>query len=190
MGRVDRRGGRTIILILFFDVNTLATIIGTVVAIEFVLISLSAIVARIKFPNMRRPYRMPIWPVIPAFAALFAIFLVTLQAPGDLLVAGIIVAVSLLYWLVYLRPAQQLHLRILDPIYGDSPEGRGEIPPRTTTARRSPNRSHRISNAHEHSRVLCRPLHGSSQQRGAWPHRRSCGPTRTTCRRISSSLST
>ncbi len=121
-------GVGSIILILFFDVNTLATIIGTVVAIEFVLISLSAIVARIKFPNMRRPYRMPIWPVIPAFAALFAIFLVTLQAPGDLLVAGIIVAVSLLYWLVYLRPRAATHLRILDPIYGDSPEGRGEIP--------------------------------------------------------------
>ncbi|WP_109473000.1 APC family permease [Ornithinimicrobium cavernae] len=118
-------GVGSIILILAFDVDAMATIIGTVVSVEFVLISASAIVSRVRHRDIRRVYRMPLWPVIPIFSGLFAILILTQQTANDLLITGVILVVAFLYWLLYLRPRSETHLRMLAPIFGDTPEGQG-----------------------------------------------------------------
>ena len=116
-------GGGAIVLILGFDVDAMATVVGAVVAVEFVLVASSAIVSRIRQPGIRRAYKMPLWPFIPAFGALFAAVILTQQATIDLLIVGAIIAISLLYWALYLRPRKDTRLRMLEPIFGDKPEG-------------------------------------------------------------------
>lgn len=116
-------GVGSIILILAFDVDAMATVIGAVVSVEFVLISVSAIVSRVRHPGIRRAYRMPLWPIIPAFSALFALFILTQQTVSDLMIVGIILVLAVVYWALYLRPRGATHLRMLDPVFGDTPEG-------------------------------------------------------------------
>nr|WP_306271415.1 APC family permease [Ornithinimicrobium sp. HY1793] len=122
-------GVGSIILILAFDVDAMATIIGTVVSVEFVLISASAIVSRVRDKDIRRVYKMPLWPVIPIFSGLFAIFILTQQTTHDLTITGVILLVAFLYWLLYLRPRSATHLHMLAPIYGDTPEGQASSRP-------------------------------------------------------------
>ncbi|UNB52879.1 APC family permease [Mycolicibacterium sp. YH-1] len=112
----------SIILILGFDVATMATVIGTTIAVEFVLIASAAIASRIRQPDLVRPFRMPLGPVIPIVAAIFSAVLVCLQERQNLIIVAIIVGVSLVYWALYLRPRSDTHLLMLAAPTGDVTE--------------------------------------------------------------------
>ncbi len=111
------------LIILVTDVETLTTWVGAVLAIEFILVALSAIVGRVRQPNQDRPYRMPLWPIAPVVAIVMSIGVLTQQEPSDLAVAGGLVLIAVLYYVFYLRPRVHTHMLTLDPVLYD--EGKG-----------------------------------------------------------------
>lgn len=104
-----------VLMILTMDVDAMATVIGTVIALEMILIALSSIVNRIRFPRLRRPYRMPLWPLAPVVGIALCGIVLWEQTTKDLLVAGSIVVASLVYYHAYLRPRRETHMRMLEP---------------------------------------------------------------------------
>ncbi|WP_458318722.1 APC family permease [Mycolicibacterium brisbanense] len=108
-----------VILILTTDVEAMATVIGTVIALEMILVALSSIVSRVRFPGLIRPYRMPLWPAAPVSAIALAIVVLVEQSYTDQLTALVIVVTSLLYYACYLRPRKATHMKMLDPAESD-----------------------------------------------------------------------
>ncbi|ORA39074.1 APC family permease [Mycobacterium aquaticum] len=108
-----------VILILTTDVEAMATVIGTVIALEMILVALSAIVGRVRFAGLVRPYRMPLWPAAPVSAIALAIVVLVEQSRTDQLTALGIVVVSLLYYACYLRSRKATHMKMLDPAESD-----------------------------------------------------------------------
>lgn len=107
------------IMILLTDVPTLTTWVGAVLAVEFILVALSAIVSRIRNPELDRPYRMPLWPTAPIVAIVMAVAVLTQQSLADLAVAGGLVVLSLAYYLFYLKPRRATHMLMLAPPDGE-----------------------------------------------------------------------
>lgn len=108
-------GTASIVVILTMDVDAIATVIGTIIALEMILVALSAIVSRIRFRDLDRPYRMPLWPLAPVTAISLCCVVLVEQTPRDQITAAVIVVVSLLYYVFYLRPRRATHMLMLDP---------------------------------------------------------------------------
>lgn len=104
------------LLILVTDVVTLTTWVGAVLAVEFILVASSAIVSRVKNPDLDRPYRMPLWPLAPVVAIVMSVAVLSQQARSDLLVTAGIVVISVAYYVFYLRPRVATHMLMLDPV--------------------------------------------------------------------------
>lgn len=112
-------GAAGIILILTMDVEAMATVIGTVIALEMILVALSAIVSRVRFPDLVRPYRMPLWPAAPLAAIALCLVVLFEQTCQDQITAIVIVATSLAYYVCYVRPRSSTHMKMLDPAESD-----------------------------------------------------------------------
>ncbi|MHC9297469.1 APC family permease [Mycobacterium sp. LTG2003] len=108
-----------VILILTMDVEAMATVIGTVIALEMILVALSAIVSRVRFPGLIRPYRMPLWPAAPVAAIALCLVVLVEQTRKDQITAVVIVIVSLAYYVGYLRTRNATHMKMLDPAESD-----------------------------------------------------------------------
>ncbi len=108
-----------VILILTMDVEAMATVIGTVIALEMILVALSAIVSRMRFPDLVRPYRMPLWPAAPVAAIALCLVVLFEQTRRDQITAVVIVVMSLVYYFCYLRPRSATHMKMLDPAESD-----------------------------------------------------------------------
>jgi amino acid transporter len=114
-------GLASIVLILTLDVEAMAVIVGIVIALEFILVALSALVSRIRFSGLERPYRMPLWPLAPAVGIGLSAVVVYEQATKDQITAAVIVIVALAYYAGYLLPRASTHMRMLHPADDDAP---------------------------------------------------------------------
>ncbi|CQD23245.1 amino acid transporter [Mycolicibacterium conceptionense] len=108
-----------VLLILTTDVETMATVIGTIIALEMILVAVSAIVSRIRVPRLSRPYRMPLWPAAPTAAIALCLVVLAEQTRKDQIAALVIVGMSLLYYRFYLRPRSETHMKMLNPAESD-----------------------------------------------------------------------
>lgn len=97
------------VLVLTTDVNTLSTWTGVTLAINYGLIALAAIVSRVRDPHVERPYRMPLWPVAPLVGLVGCSVALYEQAWSDLRVGLGVVAISLIYYVLYLYPRRNSH---------------------------------------------------------------------------------
>ncbi|MDQ0190343.1 APC family permease [Alicyclobacillus cycloheptanicus] len=95
------------ILCYFTSLNNLITFTGVIIVTIYLLIAISAIVARFKHRTDDRPFRMPIWPLPPIIAIIGVGVALSQQAVGDIVKTAVIVVVALLYWLAYLRLKEQ-----------------------------------------------------------------------------------
>jgi amino acid transporter len=101
------------------DYAAAVTFASLTVVLTFALIALSALVSRLRQPNLARPYRMPLWPLPPVVALTGVAVTVVLQTGRDLaIVAGILTA-GLLYDAVYLRRRRDTHWILLDPLISE-----------------------------------------------------------------------
>ncbi|MCL6454283.1 MAG: APC family permease [Alicyclobacillus sp.] len=91
------------LLCYFTSLNNLITFTGVIIVTIYLLIAISAIVARFKARSTEHPFRMPIWPLPPIIAIIGVALALTQQAAGDIIKTAVIIAVALLYWLAYLR---------------------------------------------------------------------------------------
>jgi amino acid transporter len=108
-----------IALVLLTDVLTLSTWTGVALAIDYGLIAIAALVSRLRSPGLKRPYRMPLWPVAPLVGIAGCALVLSKQAEKDLRVAAIVAAGALVYYLVFLRPRKETHMLVYD-VAGES----------------------------------------------------------------------
>jgi amino acid transporter len=87
--------------------------------VTFALIALSALASRLRQPSLDRPYRMPLWPLPPVVALAGVAVTVVLQTSGDLAIVAAILAVGVVYDVVYLRLRRDSHWILLDPLVSE-----------------------------------------------------------------------
>jgi len=84
------------------SVASLVTFTSVIVAIDYGLIALCAIVSRLTHRSAERPYRMPLWPVPPLVGLAGVVYALTQQTLHDLLLALAILVGAAIYYLLYL----------------------------------------------------------------------------------------
>jgi amino acid transporter len=97
-------GGLTALLTFFSDVALAVTFIGVLIAVNYGLIAVSALVSRIRRPDLHRPWRMSLWPVPPLVALIGVGIALSQQRVVDLAIVAGIVAAGAVYYVLFLRP--------------------------------------------------------------------------------------
>jgi amino acid transporter len=104
-------GVLTAVLTFFSGVVLAVTFTGVLIAVNYGLIAVSALVSRMRRPNLIRPWRMPLWPLPPAVALLGVGIAISQQRTVDLLIVAGILAVGAIYYILFLRPRGATHWR-------------------------------------------------------------------------------
>jgi amino acid transporter len=115
-------GGLTAVLTYFSGVVLAVTFTGVLIAVNYGLIAISALVSRMRHPNLARPWRMPLWPLPPAVALIGVGIALSQQKALDLLIVAGIIVVGVIYYVLFLHPRSNLWR---DP-QGLSEEAQGE----------------------------------------------------------------
>src|SRR5918992_1237203 len=89
------------------------------------MVALSALVSRLRQPDLARPYRMPLWPLPPLVALAGVTVTASPQTGRDLAIVAVLLAAGLLYDVAYLRPRRATHWILLDPLVGGRVVGGG-----------------------------------------------------------------
>ncbi len=97
-------GGLATILCLQSSLLTVVTFTAVLLILLYFLIAISALVSRIRQPDLARPWRMPLWPVPPIIALVGTGIAITQQKTTDLLIVGGIIVVGLIYYFAFLAP--------------------------------------------------------------------------------------
>jgi hypothetical protein len=87
------------------------------------MVALSALVSRLRQPDLARPYRMPLWPLPPLVALAGVTVTASPQTGRDLAIVAVLLAAGLLYDVAYLRPRRATHWILLDPLVGERDVG-------------------------------------------------------------------
>jgi amino acid transporter len=103
------------------DYAAAVTFASLTVVVTFALIALSALVSRLRQPDLERPYRMPLWPLPPLVGLAGVAATVVLQTRTDLVIVAAILAAGVLYDAAYLRRRRDTHWILLDPLV-DEPD--------------------------------------------------------------------
>jgi len=114
-------GAAALTLTAVTDYAAAVTFASLTVVVTFALIALSALVSRLRQPDLERPYLMPLWPLPPLVALAGVAATVVLQTRKDLAVVAAILAAGLLYDAAYLRRRHDTHWILLDPLV-DEPD--------------------------------------------------------------------
>ncbi|MGW3241754.1 APC family permease [Streptomyces sp. NPDC001070] len=93
-------------VLCFVPVETLSGVTGVAVAAMYIVVALAALGSRRGGHKERSAWRMPLWPAVPLLLVVVLAYVLTQQTAQDLVITGVIVAASLAYWLLYLRPRQ------------------------------------------------------------------------------------
>ena len=96
------------ILSIFTSLNNLITFTGVVIVVIYLLVAVSALVSRARAKDAERSYRMPIWPLPPIIAIVGVAIALSQQARRDLIITGVILAVSAAYYALRRRSAEAL----------------------------------------------------------------------------------
>jgi amino acid transporter len=104
----------TLATILCFQSTLVAVVTFTAVLIVILygLIAISAIVSRLRQPDLPRPSRMPLWPIPPILALAGVVIALTQQKTTDLLGAAGIFVVAAIYYFAFVRPRSDRYWNI------------------------------------------------------------------------------
>ncbi|MFE2427170.1 APC family permease [Streptomyces sp. NPDC059373] len=94
-------------VLCFVPVETLSGVTGVAVAAMYIVVAVASLASRRGEHKKRQAWRMPLWPAVPVLLIAVLAYVLTQQTTRDLLITGGIVAVSCLYWLLYLRPKRE-----------------------------------------------------------------------------------
>ena len=109
-------GAVSAILCLTVDLNTLITLTGASLVLEYGLISIAALVGRQGGATASSPYRMPAWPIPPLVALIALVYITTQQTSTALLVTGGTILIGLVYWAVVIYPQRGRAWNLKEPL--------------------------------------------------------------------------
>jgi amino acid transporter len=104
-------GGLTAVLTFFSDAVLAVTFTGVLIAVNYALIAVSALVSRMRQPRLARPWRMPLWPLPPLGALVGVAIAISQQTGTDLLIVALILVAGAIYYALFLRPRSATHWR-------------------------------------------------------------------------------
>jgi amino acid transporter len=104
-------GGLAAVLSLFSGLAAVVTFTAVLIVVLYALIAISALVSRIRQPDLPRPFRMPLWPAPPVLALIGVGVALTQQKVIDLLIVGGLFVVGFIYYVLFLRPRRSTHWR-------------------------------------------------------------------------------
>ena len=115
------------------NVAALVTFTGVLLVVLYGLVALSALVSRFTQQGLKRPFRMPLWPLAPVIGLAGTVLVFTQQTRSDIGICIAIFIVAAIYYALYLRPRQSTHWVMRNPIADDS--GTKMAQPRPDVAR-------------------------------------------------------
>jgi amino acid transporter len=104
------------ILCLTVSLDTIITLTGATLVLNYALVAVGAIVGRATGATAGSPYRMPAWPLPPVLAIAALVYITTKQTQKSLLVTGVTMLIGLIYWAVVIRPQKGRAWNLKDPI--------------------------------------------------------------------------
>ena len=102
-------GGLAAVLTFFSDVVQAVTFTGVLLATNYALVAVCALVSRLRQSDLSRPWRMPLWPLPPVVALIGLGIALSQQDAVDLLIVPIIAAVGAIYYTLFLHPRGSAH---------------------------------------------------------------------------------
>lgn len=112
-------GAMSAMLVALVELDTLLTLTGAGLVVGYALIATSALVFRMRDPERSRHYRMPLWPAWPVVGIGACVLVFTQQTGKALLVTAIVLAVSALYYAIYLLPRSGERWVLVDVAHPD-----------------------------------------------------------------------
>ena len=107
------------ILCLTVSLDTIITLTGATLVVNYALVAVGAIVGRATGATDRSPYRMPAWPLPPVLAIAALVYITTKQTQKSLVVTGVTMLIGLIYWAVVIWPQKGRAWNLKDPILDD-----------------------------------------------------------------------
>jgi len=104
------------ILCLTVSLNTIITLTGATLVLNYALVAVGAIVGRATGATAASPYRMPVWPLPPVLAIAALVYITTKQTQKSLVVTGVTMLIGLVYWAVVIWPQKGRAWNLKDPI--------------------------------------------------------------------------
>lgn len=95
------------VLVFASDIVTMITFGGMSAAVVYLLIAIGSIRSRIVDKDITRPFKMPLFPIPSILVICFLCVAIGSQTITDLAIVGIILAVAMLYYLLYYRPREK-----------------------------------------------------------------------------------
>ncbi len=97
--------------LICFNSSLIAVVTFTSVTIVclYAVIALSVIISRVRNRDVHRPFKTPLFPLIPIVAFLGAVAALSQQSVKDLITSAIVFAIGLIYYYLYLRPRSRTH---------------------------------------------------------------------------------
>jgi amino acid transporter len=91
------------VLCFLSDIVAVVTFVSVLTIAIYVFVGVTAIVSRVTDRGVRRPFRMPLFPLPPLLAIVGAVLALSQQSGRDLIIVAVIYAAGLAYYLLYLR---------------------------------------------------------------------------------------
>lgn len=86
------------------SVAAIVTFTSVVILFIYALTALAALGSRFMQPALKRPFRMPLWPLPPIVALAAVALALSKQSNEDMIIVAAIVAAAAIYWFAYLHP--------------------------------------------------------------------------------------
>lgn len=112
-------GAVGVVLCLTVDLDTLITLTGASLVLNYAMIAVASLVGRSSGAVGNGHYRMPGWPIPPLIALGALVYITTEQTAIALTVTGLTALISIIYYVVYLLPRRGTAWEMRMPILHD-----------------------------------------------------------------------
>lgn len=94
----------SIVLVFASNLIALVTFGAILFAVMFLLVAIGSIISRKRDPQMERPFKMPLFPLIPVIVIAGLVIAILAQPVKDMMTAAAFYGITLIYYFVYIRP--------------------------------------------------------------------------------------
>ncbi|MGG3466757.1 APC family permease [Neobacillus pocheonensis] len=88
---------------------SMVTFTSVTIVLLYATVALCVIISRVRDKGLHRPFKAPLFPIIPIIAFIGSIAALSQQSGKDLIISGIAFGGALLYYYLYLKPRSKTH---------------------------------------------------------------------------------
>jgi amino acid transporter len=88
---------------------TMVTFTSVTIVLLYATVALCVIKSRLRDKDLYRPFKTPLFPIVPTIAFVGAIAALSQQTGRDLMISAVVFALALVYYFLYLKPRGNTH---------------------------------------------------------------------------------